>query len=74
MGSVDFTDHIETILAYMKNKSWVDVNVIKQQINLPADKVILLLEFMEFSKFIEFDNERKQGKIGKFGELLLDIP
>ncbi len=74
MGSADFTDYIETILEYMKNRSWVDVTEIEQQIGLPTDKVILLLEFMEFSKFIEFDNEMKRGKIGKFGELLLDVP
>lgn len=73
MGSADFTGHIEKVLAYMKNRSWVDVSEIEQQIDLPTGKVILLLEFMEFSKFIEFDNERNRGKIGKFGELLLDI-
>ena len=73
MGSVDFTDYVEKVLAYMKNGSWVDVKEIEQQINLPTDKIILLLEFMEFSKFIEFDKEGERGKIGKYGELLLDI-
>lgn len=73
MDSADFTDHIEKVLAYMKDRSWVDVSEIEQQIDLPTDKVILLLEFMKYSKFIEFDNERNRGKMDKFGELLLDI-
>lgn len=73
MGSFDFTDYIEKVLAHMKNKSWVDVSEIEQQMNIPTDKVILLLEFMEFSKFIELDKEGERGKIGKYGELLLDI-
>ena len=73
MGSLDFTDYIEKVLTHMKNGSWVDVNEIEQQVNLPTDKVILLLEFMEFSKFIEYDKEGKRGKIDKYGELLLDI-
>lgn len=73
MGSADFTDYIEKVLAYMRNRGWVDVTEIEEQTGLPSDKVILLLEFMDFSKFIEFDGGMKRGKIGKFGELLLGI-
>jgi predicted transcriptional regulator len=69
-----FSDYIEEILSYLKNKESVDINEVKYQLILPDEITTSILEFMEFSRFIKFDNKKKNVQIFKCGELLLNLP
>ena len=71
---MEFTEHSEKILRYLKDKEWIEISKIEQHAGLPGKKLMQILEFLEYSAFINFDVERKKIRISDKGKMLLDIP
>lgn len=74
MSTVELTDYTEKILTHIEGREWVPINELEQQLDLPEEKISIILDFLEFSKFVDVGKGRDMIKINKFGNMLLNIP